>query len=146
MFNRRRSSIAGLCFLAATSLAVSAAQKVVNADSVNETISLEIAADEKDGVLGRIHNRSAIEVSDVTVLVRHHWVWPYAGNNQSDARSSVDFVRIAGSLSPGGSTEFHSKPRKPSEAGNGARYFASARVVAFSQIAALCSPACVDKR
>ncbi len=71
-------------------------------------------------------------------MVRHDWVWPYAGNDQPDTYSRTEYVSIEGELEPGMAAAFASVVTPPGEVPETASYNSKVEVNAVTKMVECC--------
>ena len=108
--------------------------KVVDNKNVGGIVVVEIDVIANNQIAGSVINHSADEISDVVVVVRHHWVWPYSGKQDTDSASQVEYIELPDNLQPGESKALVSSVTPPANLPDDASYFAEAKISGYTRL------------
>ena len=114
------------------------ADGLVEKAELEDLIRIEYHEDGPGNVSGIIRNQSSTEVKDIVLMVRHHWIWPYAGNDQPDTYSRTEYVSVEQELKPGMAAAFVSVVSPPGEVPDTASYGSKVVVNAVTKMVYCC--------
>ena len=126
--------VAALLLSSSTTLA----DTVVAKETPRVLISIESREDGPGQVSGLVHNQSETQIKDIKLMIRHNWIWPYAGDDQPDTHSRTAYISIAAVLEPGKATTFASIVAAPRHVPDNARYSSTVTVHAVTKMVCRC--------
>jgi hypothetical protein len=111
---------------------------LVEKANLEDLIRIEYHEDGPGKVSGIILNQGTTELEEIVLLVRHHWVWPYAGNDEPDTYSRTEYVSVEQELEPGMAAAFASVVSPPAEVPDEAKYTSKVEVNAATEMVYCC--------
>jgi hypothetical protein len=131
--NERLCGITGIAVLALLLNAPASLAGVVARDALASLVGVVHETASPGHVTGTVRNNGPREVSDIVLLVRHTWVWPYTGHDRPDTYAWSDYVRVGQPLDPGATAAFASNARLPAVLPANARYFNTVEVTGATE-------------
>jgi hypothetical protein len=111
---------------------------LVEKADLRNLIRVEYHEDGPGKVSGIVHNQSSKEVKDIVLMVRHDWVWPYAGNDQPDTYGRTEYVSVDRELVPGMAAAFASVVSPSGDVPGTATYSSNVEVHSVTEMVDCC--------